>query len=51
MDYYGRKVLETQSGVVVEFNDERWNETIDALEKNESVKDCELIGIRYSPNV
>ena len=49
LEYWGRKVLKTESGVVIDFNDEKWDENVNTTPKIDVPQEYELIGIRYFP--
>lgn len=49
LEYWGRMVLKMESGVVIDFNDEKWDENEDSTTKINNPQEYELIGIRYYP--
>ena len=53
IDYFGRRALKTNCGVVIDFNDEKVIEIEKEMDfvKIDNIDDYELIGISYWPNI
>jgi hypothetical protein len=49
VDYWERKVLKTESGVIIDFNDEEWDKSSESMVKILDMNEYEFIGIRYYP--
>ena len=47
IDYWGRIVIKTIGGVILDFNDENWSDQTQGSVKIENLKDVELIGLRF----
>lgn len=46
IDYLDRKVIRTEGNIIIDFDDEKWSETINVFEKISNIKNYRLIGFR-----